>query len=363
MQLDEKRKGRPKKWPKSSLSAILAFMRLIILFLLALVPFCPGRAAEDEQQIAVSNRILARVNGRTISVLDLVKKMEVYLARYYPDVAHSPNARYQFFSSNWKAILSQMVDNELMLADAEQVQLKITDAEIRETLHERFGPNIMPTLDGLGISYDEAWQMIYSEMATQRMSYYRVQSKALQRIGPSDIKEAYKKHLKENPPSDKLKYQLFSIRASSETLGKELVEKAHRLLVEEKVPFKELDKALGEVVGATAQLSEEVEMSTKELSEAHKKVLLALAPGTFSAPTSQESRDKSIVHRIFFLKEKETGKIPTFEEMSDKLHDDLVQKEIDKELPLYLSRLRKKFNVDDKSVEVLPSDFQPFSLR
>jgi hypothetical protein len=341
-------------------------MKLILFFLLSLLPLLSVPTtghAEEEQQIVINNRILAQVNGRTISVLDVLKKMEVYLARYYPDTPYSATMRYQFFSSNWRQILSQMIDNELMLADAELVQLKVNDAEIRETLHKRFGPNIMPTLNSLGISYDEAWQMIYSEMATQRMSYYRVHSKALQKIGPSDIKLAYKKYLEQNPPADTLKYQLLAIRSSSEQLGSEIAQKAYHLLKDEGVAFAEIGKALGQVASATIQLSEEYEMSTKDLSEAHKKALLSLKPGTFSAPLAQESRDKSIVHRIFFLKELQHTAAPSFEEMADKLHDELLQKEVDQELPAYLSRLRKRFNVDEKSIETLPTDFHPFSLR
>lgn len=343
---------------------MIKMKRLLLLFLLALVPLCGSSLDDEDQQLTIQNRILARIGDKTISVLDVMKKMEVYLARNYPDLAHSPGARFQFFSTNWRQIFSQMVDNELMLADAEQVQLKISDAEVRETLHERFGPNIMPKLDALGISYDEAWQMIYSEMAVQRMSYFRVQSKALQRIGPNDIKAAYKKYLQEHPATQQWKYQLLSIRGPSEAVGSELAKKAYALLSDQKLPLAEAVDTLKKTSDASITLSEEYDISGKDLSEAHKKVLLSLKPGSFSAPTTQVSRaDQSIVHRIFFLKDRKEITPPPFEEMTENLHDELVQKEIDKELPKYLNRLRQRFNVDEKSIETLPRDFQPFQLR
>ena len=92
---------------------------------------------QSSQHLVVNNRILAKVNDKTISVLDVMKKMDVFLTRYYPHLSDSTTARYQYFSSQWKDVLSQMIDNELMLADAEKLELKVTDAEVRETIIER----------------------------------------------------------------------------------------------------------------------------------------------------------------------------------------------------------------------------------
>lgn len=345
---------------------IMTLIRRFGLFFLLCVSsaLCFASIDEDDQQLIVNNRILARIGDHTISVLDVMKKMEVYLVRSYPNLSRSAPARYQFFSSNWRYVLNQMIDNELILADAEQAQLKIGDAEIRETLHERFGPNIMPTLDSLGISYDEAWRMIYSEIAVQRMSYFRVQSKALQKIGPHSIKTSYKDYILAHPPSQRWKYQLLSIRAGSDTLGSALASKAFFLLDQKKCSLDDVANQLKEEVEANIQVSEVYEVDGKDLSEAHKKVLLALKPGHFSPPIVQVSRsDQSIVHRIFFLKERKEIQPPSFDEMTEKLHDELVQKEIDQELPSYLSRLRKRFNFDEKALESIPPDFQPFQMR
>lgn len=341
---------------------MLRMKNYFLLLLAVLIPlYAP--ASEEHEQIMVHNRILARIGDTVISVLDVVKKMDVYLARNYPQLSQSPISRYQFFTTNWRHVLSQMIDNELILADAKQVQLKISDAEVREALYERFGPNMMPSLDALGISYDEAWQMIYSEMAVQRMSYFRVHSKALQRIGPNDIKAAYKKFLNEHPPTKRWKYQLLSIRTADQTAGSALAQKAYQLL-SERIPISQVADQLKMTSGATIQLSEEQDVVDKDLSEPHKKVLLTLQPGNFSIPMTQISRiDQNPVHRIFFLKDYQEINPPPFKELADKLHDELVQNEINKEMPVYLSRLRRRFNVDDLSVEPLPSNFQPFSLK
>lgn len=343
--------------------------RYITAFTLLLAP-CFAASVEEktavEHSIGINNRILARVNGKTISVMDVMKKMEIYLARSYPEAAKNPNARYQFFTANWRQTLSQLIDNELILADADAVQLKVSDAEVRETLHERFGPNISQNLEKLGITYDEAWHMLYSEMAVQRMSWFRVQSKALQRITPFDVKAAYKKYLAENPASDRWKYQVVSIRAPSETIGSIYAQKAYALLTGEKATLEELVAKLKKETDKTitVNVSEPYDLPAKDVSEAHKKVLISLKPGDFSLPTAQVSRtDQTMVHRIFHLQEHSLIKPASFKEKMESLQDELVQKEIDKELPQYLKRLRQRFNVDDKAIETLPSSFQPFVLR
>lgn len=339
-------------------------MRLLLaVFLL----FSSLQLKAEESPISINNRILARVNGKTISVMDVMKKMDVYISRAYPELEDNITARFQFFSTNWKQVLTQMVDNELILADAEKMELKVADAEVRETLHERFGPNIMSTLDKLNISFEEAWQMIYSEMAVQRMSWYRVNSKAMALIGPNDIKAAYLNYLKENPPSETWQYRVLSIRAEAEEIGKNVAEKAHTLLSTHNVDVEKIAEKMNEEQldsSVKINLSEEYKVENKDLAHSHREILESLTPGTCSLPISQVSRySHAIVHRIFFLKEHTKSRPPTFDAMMDKLHDNLVQKEIDKELPEYLGKLRKKFNFDEKILDELPSDFQPFKLH
>src|SRR4029079_5046854 len=149
-------------------------------------------ALEEPQEIVVYNRILAKVNGKTISVIDVMKKMDLFLQRYYPQYARSKMARFQYYSKQWRDTLTQIIDQELMLADAEHLELKVSDAEVREEVLTRFGPNIMATLDTIGMTYEEARTLIYNEMVVQRIMWYRVHSKALSIVNPQDIKKAYR---------------------------------------------------------------------------------------------------------------------------------------------------------------------------
>lgn len=339
----------------------------LFLFFLPLLAFSEDPAADQAGEIVVNNRILATVNGKTISVIDVMKKMDIFLARSYPEYAKSNAHRYQFFTANWKDTLRQIIDNQLILADGEKLEIKIGDSEIRETIHERFGPNVMASLDKLGITLDEAWQMIYSEIAVQRMTGYRVYAKAMHKVGPQTIKKGYQDYLAKNPPKEEWKYQVLSIRATTEKLGHIYAQKAYAVIRNEPLPFEVLvEKMKAENLdpSVTIQVSEEYHVDGKDLSASHKAILCTLEPNTYSQPTPQVSRfDKTVVHRIFHLKEHIVTPPPSFDSMTEKLHDELVQKEIHQELPKYLSKLRKHFNFDETYLDNIPKDFQPFALR
>src|SRR5690242_7109313 len=75
----------------------------------------PLISQEEPEELIIHNRILAKVNEKTISVIDVVKKMDLFLQKNYPHLADSKTARYQFFSAQWKDYLAQMIDSELML--------------------------------------------------------------------------------------------------------------------------------------------------------------------------------------------------------------------------------------------------------
>nr|NGX37808.1 hypothetical protein [Chlamydiota bacterium] len=310
----------------------------------------------------------ALVNGKNISVVDVMNKMDVYISRGYPEYADSTVHRHRVFIQNWRQSLDQLIDNEINMADAEKLEIKITEAEIRETIHERFGPNVMASLDSLNISFEEAWQMIYSEMAVQRMSGYRVYSKAMHRVGPQDIKVAFVDHLKQNPPKEEWKYQVLSIRAKTESLGSIYAQKAYALIRNEPLPFEVLANKLkqeNEIDSSISiNVSDEYCVEGKNLSDSHKAILCNLDPNTYSEPIAQVSRhDQSVVHRIFYLMDHTTNPPPKFDSMVDELHDELVQQEISKEYPVYLAKLRKQFNFDQRNLDSIPQDFQPFSLQ
>lgn len=348
-------------------------MRLLLFFLCLTLPFfsvrgnTPALVPYDEpQDIIIYNRILAKVNGKAISVIDVMKKMDLFLQRYYPEHARSKFARFQYYAKSWRETLSQMIDQELMLADAEHLELKATDAEVREEVLSRFGPNIMATLDSMGMTYEEARMQIYNEMIVHRIMWFRVHSKALNAVNPQDIKEAYRTFCQKNPPLEKWHYQVLSIRSLQRDIGETLAKRAFDLLGHNENEWAELPSHLKtDDESATISLSPELEGDEKSLAKSHKEVLKDLKPGTFSSPIAQVSRaDNSVVFRIFFLREHIRQETPAFEKIADDLKEELLQTAVGKETMQYISKLRERLGYDEKQMlEILPSDFQPFAIR
>src|SRR5580704_3365582 len=98
---------------------------LLLILLIQLGTFslqgqnAPMLFGKGERKIVVNNRILAKVNGKAISVLDIMKKMDMLFYRQYPQYANNAEARQQFYSMYWKTALQECIDKELIMADAQ----------------------------------------------------------------------------------------------------------------------------------------------------------------------------------------------------------------------------------------------------
>ncbi|MBA3815063.1 MAG: SurA N-terminal domain-containing protein, partial [Parachlamydiaceae bacterium] len=125
--------------------SLLAFGSLCTPLLLKADPFLFN--TEQELQIVVNNRILAKVNGKAISVMDLMKKMDLLFYRQFPQYISSAQARYQFYQANWKHLLEEIIDKELILADAQDAKIPISAGDVRQEMEVLFGPNIISNLD------------------------------------------------------------------------------------------------------------------------------------------------------------------------------------------------------------------------
>ncbi|MBS0603747.1 MAG: SurA N-terminal domain-containing protein [Verrucomicrobia bacterium] len=325
----------------------------------------PPMQQQEPEDLIIYNRILAKVNGKTISVVDVMKKMDLYLQKNYAHLANSKMARYQFYSSQWRDYLTQMIDTELMIADAEKLEVKVTEAEVREEMLTRFGPNIMPILDTLGLTYEEAKTMIHDEMIVQRMMWFRVNSKALSSVNSKDVKEAYKDFCEKNPEMEEWQYQVLSIRSADKTASEALASRAMELL-SSKLDLVALSEQLKTPDEATTvSLSPDMQADERSVSSSHKEVLKTLTENSFSQPIAQVSRvDNSVVYRIFYLKKHSKKQVPSFEKMADQIKDQLLQNAASKENSQYLVKLRERLGYDEKHMtENLPSDFQPFALK
>ncbi|HAZ15405.1 MAG: hypothetical protein A2Y28_03125 [Chlamydiae bacterium GWC2_50_10] len=318
-----------------------------------------------QPSLLIQNRILAHINEKTITVLDLMQAMTLFLSKSYPDQAKSPLARSHFYIEHWNEFLEQMIDQELILADAKTLDLKISDKDIRETLLERFGPNVMQTLEKLGLAYEKAKELLYNEIVLERMTWYRVHTKAYEKVSPQHIKFAYKEYLATNPPTKTLEYQVLSIRCNEHEAAQKIGQTAYHLLSQHEADFSTICEKLPRSEEVSVSLSDIFSLQESELSPAHKEALSSLAAGSFSSPITQVSRfDNSNVVRIFFLKSQTKSKPLEFKEIEQKLREKLFNEAVSSGRTQYIAKLRQQYRFNSKSPEsLIPEDFKPFSLR
>jgi len=255
-----------------------------------------------------------------------------------------------------------MIDNELIIADALDKEIKLTDGEIREVLEERFGPNVTLTLDKVGITHDEAWNMIKNELIVQRMSWWFIHSKAVNSVTPQDIRSAYRSYLKNNPAHSEWSYRVVSIR-SPEPMDV-LANQVHQLLVESGKSPELLEEELKKMAptDVTIAVSNEFNAKTDELSDLHKNGISDLEPKRYSNISYQLARgDKPNVYRVFYLLKKNDIPAPKFEEMSAHLRNQLIQSAVGKTSESYLTKLRKHYGFESENT--IPEDLHPFSLQ
>ncbi len=342
---------------------------LPFFFFLASQIFSLEQSFAEPKSIYVQNTILAKVKDRSISLLDVKKKMDLLFYRTYPHLKNNVQARYQFYLSSWRHILIEMIDTELVLMDAATKELKTSDGEIREEMQKRFGPNILFTLFDLGVSYEEAWEMTKTDMIVKKMTGYYVSNRAFASVTPQVIRKAYSEYCQKNPALDEWNYQLVTVKAPEEDLEKKVAEKVHAILSSSKKDPSSLQDSIKEIEksheGVVIQVSKLYTANQKELSPSHLSTLQTLSPETYSLPIFQTSRlEGKKVYRIFYLKDFNKKEAPAFEKVSDQLQEQLFHETASKEYAHYCEKLRKRYGYDPTAeLKNFPEDFQPFFLQ
>lgn len=322
-------------------------------FSLLLFCFIMGHATPPvEPTLSINNAILAKVNDKSISVLDVVKKMDMLFYSNYPDLAESEAAKYKFYQVGWKRVLDEMINSELMIADSEDKELKLSDGEVREEMESRFGPNVLMTLNEMNLSYDEAFTIVKNEMIVQRMSWYYAHSKALQNVTPQMIRNSYANYCQENPPKEEWVYQIITLDPSSE----EEEQKFFQLCQNKEFTLDDLQKDSDSIT-----TSSPYSVSPKDLSESYYQFLEPLAEGEYSEPVTHIRRtDKKKVWRVFYVEKKEQEETPNFHNLYQKLSNQLLEEKASLYLEEYVQKLRKQYHFSE---EKIVDHFEPFSIQ
>lgn len=322
----------------------------------------------SQEKLVINNRPLFKIQGKIISLLDVVKKMDLFLYENNPTIISSPRLRYQFYMQNWFPTLQEMIHIKLILADAETKKISISNGDIREEMLERFGSSsLIQKINNLNLSYEEMRNLVHEELIIRKMKTFKVYTKVMQLVTPDLIQAKYREYCSANVPSKKWKYQFVSLRGQEDETIENCLNKLFTLLNNscpiDRVAevFQKENPELYKKI--SLQISPVIDTTEKTISNEHRGVLLSMQKNTYSHPCKQISRlDGSTVHRIFHLISEEKIEPPLFATISEELKTNLLNRLAMEETLAYIEILSKRFNVDIQELQNLKKDFQPFTL-
>lgn len=361
----------------SAMKAIsrLFFCLLTLTFMPPLTALMKGDSFLTPQQksnkkIFINNRILAKVNGKSISTYDLMKKLDLTFYRQYPQFASSVDARYQFYEMSWQPALSEMIDKELILADADESNITVSSGDIRQEIETAFGPNIIANLDKAGLTYEEAAKLMQDEILMRRLLSGRVHAKAMRLVTPAKVRAAYESYIEDpkNKRNTQWSYRIITVKEKNLEKGEAAAKAAYQLLLQG-TPIDQLAGVMKEQKIISKNGSVTLSSTIKQLdTEVSKEVHEALSPlqeGGFSEPFAQRSKaSRATVYRILAMEEIIPGGAPPYREMEVMFKEKLLDQEIDKETDAYLLKLRQHYHISEQDfIEQLPEGYQPFILR
>lgn len=341
---------------------------LALLFAHAAIAAPTSLVGGKPSEIVVNNRVLAHVNGKAITVMDVMKRMDMLFLKQFPEYTSSPQARFQFYQANWRQMLQELIDKELILADAEENKVPLSSGDVRQEMEKMFGPNIIANLDKIGLSFDEAFKIIQGDIKLRRMMMIRVNSKVMRAVTPQVIREAYDEFADNNMKKETWHYQVATIRNNDPKAAKKAADEAYAILQRGNILLIELPKAMKDgnlLEKSTLSISEPLYHTEDDVAEAIKEGLKNMSPGTYSEPLFQKSRaDKSHVYRIIYLIEQLPGGKVSYAEIENQIKDELYDKRMGIESDLYIKKLRDKYPVDTVDVDGnLSEAYQPFLLK
>lgn len=325
--------------------------------------------SEKLSRILVENRVLTRINSQPISVIDVMKKMDMDFYTDFPHLMDSEVARFQFYKARWKAQLERMVESELILEDAKSHKIEVTKGDTREEIESRYGPEVIVNLDKIGLSYDEAWEMVEKDILVQRMTQGHLYLRGVMNISPDSLLQAYQEYIKTNRKPDIWKYYMISFSGPNALedaqMAQDLLLKLqpqsknfNSMSMRFKNEFQDFDKK-------KISISSPFKLTSEQVSESHRDLLSSMTPDTFSSPFKETSRaTQKPVYRIFFLEEFTPGGKVELAEVEDKLIMKLKQNRIEEEYLTYVTMLKDRYGITTESIfDSIPSDFEPFKLK
>jgi len=320
--------------------------------------------------LKVNNRLLVTVLGHPITVLDVQRHMEAQFFANFPQYRSQPEVKWDFFQARWRETLDEMINEELILADAADKDINVSDGDVREEMIKRFGVDLAVAMDAMGMELEEAWEIVRRDLMSQRMLGGMVFFPAFCTVKADDVRLAYQQAVAQSLEEATCRYKVVSIKAADSSAAEVAAALFYQHMKQQGCDpehiLAQLNQAAELPQGVTCSISEEYSQPMKSINSSYRDVLSKLERGAFSQPIAQHSRaQQTTVHRILCCLDKnDASTLPSFAEVAQNIHDRLVQQAADSQLKEYTSKLRQRYGIRQEEIDRwAPVDLRPFQVR
>jgi parvulin-like peptidyl-prolyl isomerase len=291
-------------------------------------------------------RIVAKVNGKIITLSELEQEVRTTLERLGP--AATPEEEQSRLERIRPETLDRMIDNLLVLQVAEERGLRVParffeewKKNVMEQMKITSEEDFVRQVELQGTNVEALRKNIEQGLLLQEIRRMEVDSKVS--VSEPEISERYRAHIAEytEPARVRLREIVVKFDSSNEV---DQGQKARRLLQEirQGADFAEVarmhsDSASREAGGDLGFFQQ------GELTEAMEKAAFSLSPGEVSEVLRMES-----AFYILRVEEREEQKVKTLEEVRKEVADAIFQEKMTGQMEKYMQQLRERAIVEIK---------------
>ena len=334
-------------------------MRRCLLILVMGMTFLHGaELSPSKKTIAIENRVLSTVRGQIITVVDVMKKLDMLFYQQFPQYRGSIEAKFEFYTTNWRRIFEDLVDRQLVLAWAEDREYHVSNGELREELEQMFGPNVMMNLYEAGLSVHEVQEMMRADILMRRVIGFYVRMPVMSAITPEVIRVEYARQYEEAKKRTMWAWKSVTICAKEGDCSKGVAQKIAG----------ELKKTSPEQIKLPEKIelfsSETFHSKNEELASSLQELFQNLPEGSYSEPVEFVSRSSSAKSwRCYLVEKKEHETLPSFSQLEEVLREHLAAPEVEEKSKEFFTNLRKQYHVQQFFSSDKIVAFEPFALH
>lgn len=291
------------------------------------------------------NKFVAIVNDEVITQQDIDQLLAVLYAQYSQE--YKGDELLKKMEDVKKDILTQMIEDKLVLSRAKELGIKVTESEIDERLDyiKKNFPSeqeFYDTLKTQGITLANLKDRYRDQIMMKKLVDMEVRSRVS--VVPSEVSGYYEKHKAEFRQGDKYRVKNILIKAQdavSLELAKLEIEDIYARL-KQGDNFDELAKLKSQGPNAS-QGGDMGYIEPGQMLEVLDNAIFKLKPGEFSEPVKSE-----IGYHIFKVEEINPGKEPGLEEVQKDIQMMLFQNKFKAKIDEWLAGLKNKAYISIK---------------